>query len=123
MTVFGPHLPRSKRVEEPITFGFQAGAVELTGPSGGYHLLLPGFMSVMVAPDLSYLSYGFTSEGFGFQGSGGFRHVGEYFYTVPCDGILQAYCIILHLIKKHNRLEFLPAHLTIDSNNQEGEVE
>jgi hypothetical protein len=108
-------------LSEPFTFGFQHGAVELTGPSGGYHLLLPGFLSVMLSPNLDYLSYGFQRVP-----SDKYSYVTTY-YTVQCDGILQAYCIILDLIKKHKRFEFLPITLqdqvTIGSNNQpDGEV-
>jgi hypothetical protein len=99
-------------LSEEITFGFRAGAVEQTSPSGGYHCYLPEFLSVMISPEMTYLEYGFKQ-----------LPTDRYYYHVPIDGILQAYCIILHLIKKHNRLEFLPDHLTIDSNNQEGEVE
>jgi hypothetical protein len=109
---------------EPITFGFQAGAVEHTGPSGGYHLILPGFLSAMIDPKLKYISYGFQPYAAKLEAHG--IPTSSYFYTIPCDGILQAYCIILHLIEKHKRFEFLPEHLkpTIDSNNQpNGEVE
>jgi hypothetical protein len=65
----------------------------------------------MIAPNPSYISYGFKT----------------FLLTRHPHRSLRRHAagaVILHLIKKHNRLEFLPEHLlTIDSNNPTTENE
>lgn len=82
---------------------------ERMGRSGAYHSYMPGFMIVSIAPDMSSIQYQLIADGV--------THI------VPCNGLLQAFAMILQMIKEHGQTQFLPETVTdMDTNpnpNQE----